>query len=103
MRVRTSDNPGLSRYEVYADDRLVGFADYRVRDDRMSIMHTETNPELRGRGLASALVKDTLELARARELSVLPLCPFVSAFIRRNPEYLPLVPAAERDRFGLPA
>ena len=32
-----------------------------------------------------------VDSARARGLSVVPLCPFVAAFIRRHPEYADLV------------
>ncbi len=101
MRVSTKDNPERDRYEVYADDTLAGFVDYRVRDDRMSLTHTETDPELQGRGLAAALVRATLDAARDSGLSVLPHCSYVSAFIKRHPEYLPLVPEPDRARFGL--
>jgi hypothetical protein len=36
--------------------------------------------------------------ARARHLTVVPLCPFVSGYIRRHPQYLPLVDPAHRAR-----
>lgn len=102
MQVRTSDNPSRSRFEVYADDELVGFADYRISGDRISITHTETEPRLRGRGLASALIRSVLDFARSHGLAVLPFCPFVSSFIERNAAaYLDLVPEDQRARFGL--
>jgi hypothetical protein len=34
---------------------------------------------------------------------VLPFCPYVSAWIRKHPEYTDLVPPGERAQFGLPA
>ena len=39
------------------------------------------------RGLGTALVTGALDDARARGLRVVPLCPFVDAFMRRHPEY----------------
>jgi uncharacterized protein len=54
MQVRTNDNPDRSRFEVYADGELVGFADYRLQGGAMSLPHTEVQPRYRGRGLASA-------------------------------------------------
>jgi len=101
MNVRTKDNPGLGRYEVFADDELVGFADYRLRDDRISFTHTEVDRPYQGRGVAGTLVRDALDSARDSGLSVLPFCSYVSAYIERHPDYLPLVPEAERSRFGL--
>ena len=101
MDLRTSDNPQRSRFEVYADDDLAGFADYRLNAGAMTITHTQTNQELQGKGVASALIRDTLDSARSRGLTVLPRCPFVSKFMQRHPEYVALVPEAERQRFGL--
>ena len=97
MLVKTTENPERGRFELYADDHLVGFVSYGV----MSLPHTEVNASLRGRGLASTLIKNTLDTARSRGLAVLPLCPFVTGFIGRHPDYLSMVPADQRARFGL--
>jgi predicted GNAT family acetyltransferase len=43
------------------------------------------------RGLGSALVAGALDDARARGLRVVPICPFVDAYIRRHPDYADLV------------
>jgi len=36
-------------------------------------------------------VKFALEAAREQGKQVVPLCPFVAAYIKRHPEYQPLV------------
>ena len=41
--------------------------------------------------------------ARDQGLGVLPFCGFVREHVRRNPEYLDLVPEDQRRRFGLAA
>ena len=56
---------------------------------------------LRGRGLATELIRAALDGARADGLMVEPFCPFVRAFIQKNSDYRELVPADEWDRFGL--
>jgi predicted GNAT family acetyltransferase len=99
--MHTTDNPQLGRFELREDGDLLGFASYTVRDGVMSVPHTEVDARLRGRGLASTLIRDTLEAARERGLSVLPFCPFVTRYIARHPEYLPLVPPDQHARFGL--
>lgn len=101
MKVRTKDNPKLGRFELYTEDELVGFATYSVDGGVMSLPHTEVLPRMRGRGLASALIRNALDMARTRGLQVLPLCPFVSRFIAEHPDYMDLVPADQRARFGL--
>jgi uncharacterized protein len=103
MRLETSDNPRRSRFELHVDGELVGFADYRLQSDVLSLPHTEVQSKHRGRGFASTLIRDTLDTARKRGLAVLPQCPYVSQYIAEHPDYLPLVPADQRDRYGLPA
>lgn len=101
MRVEVTDRPKRSRFEVYADGELAGFADYRRAGDQLSFTHTETEPRLAGRGLATALIRAALDEVRERGAGVLPYCSFVQDFIKRNPEYLDLVPQDQRERFEL--
>jgi predicted GNAT family acetyltransferase len=101
--IEVRDNAALHRFEVYLQGGLAGFATYEVRPAALAIMHTEIDPAFEGRGLGTALARGALESARGRGLQVLPYCPFTNDFIRRHPDYLDLVPAAKRERFGLPA
>ncbi len=82
------------RYEIRLDGRRVGLADFYRRGDVVVIPHTETSPEFGGRGLASKLVRYCLDDIRAQGLRVEPACPFVAAYIRKNPEYADLVSGA---------
>ena len=65
----------------------VAFANYRLTGDRVIITHTETPPALRGRGVASQLVKGALGLIRADGHKVVAGCSFVSDYLDRHPEY----------------
>lgn len=90
-QVELVDNEAAGRYEIHLDGELVGLADYVRRGDVLAIPHTETSPEFGGRGLASTLVRFGLDDIRARGLRVQPACPFVAAYIGKNPEYADLV------------
>jgi hypothetical protein len=46
---------------------------------------------LEGKGLAAKLTRTALDFARAHRLRVVPLCPYVSAYIRRHSEVQDLV------------
>lgn len=59
----------------------------------LAFLHTEVDTEVRLRGLGSALVGGALDDARARGLRVVPICPFVDAYVRRHPEYADLIVA----------
>jgi len=58
-----------------------GSGDARVLDLR----HTFVAPELRGRGVAQALVARTLELARQGGFQVIPTCPFIKSYLAGHP------------------
>jgi uncharacterized protein len=96
------DSPPEHRFEIRADGELAGFAAYRAGERAIVFTHTEIDPAYEGKGLGSVLVRSALDEVRSRGHAVLPACPFVRSFVERHPDYLDLVPAAERDRFGLP-
>lgn len=69
--------------------------------DAIAFTHTEIDERFAGQGLGSVLVRAALDAVRERGLPVLPFCPFVRRFVARHPEYVDLVPAGQRARFGL--
>lgn len=78
-------NAERNRYELERDGSIA-FADYERRHGLLIATHTVTPPALRGRGLASRLIKAMLGDARAQGLKVLPLCSFVADYFDRHPE-----------------
>jgi uncharacterized protein len=85
------NNPEKSRYELRIGDRLIGLAQYRRRNGRIVLTHTEVDESCSGRGFGSALVAAALDDAKRQSLQVVPLCPFVAHYIERHPEYGDLV------------
>jgi predicted GNAT family acetyltransferase len=100
--VRVRDAPADHRFEVRVGDDLAGVATYRLLEgSTYAFDHTEVGPPFEGRGLADRLVTAALDEVRSRGGSVLPYCPYVRAWLGRHPAYVDLVPADDRDRFGL--
>ena len=83
-------NTAAKRFEISLDGK-VAFSKYLLAGEMIVIEHTEVPVELEGKGLASQIVRTALDYARARELKVMPLCPFTAGFIHRHPEYQDLV------------
>jgi uncharacterized protein len=100
-RIEVADARERERYELSIDGEVVGYSAYRARPGLIAFVHTEVDERLQGRGLADRLIRFALEDARARDLAVLPFCPFVKAFIERHREFEELVPEAYREQFGL--
>jgi uncharacterized protein len=100
-RIEVVDAPERERYELLVDGDAVGFSAYRLRPGLIAFVHTEVDESMQGRGLADRLIGFALEDARARDLAVLPFCPFVKSFIERHRDFEPLVPERYREQFGL--
>ena len=86
-----ADNADERRYEARMGSEVVGFITYRQAPGRMTLIHTEVDPAVEGKGVASQLVTWALDDIRRRGLSIVPFCPFVLAYLRRHPEYSDLV------------
>jgi predicted GNAT family acetyltransferase len=84
------DNRTQSRFELDAAGGMA-FANYRLTPQAVIITHTETPRALRGRGIASELVKGALELIRADGHKVIAGCGFVADYLGNHPEYADLV------------
>ena len=98
MSLQIQDNAEEHRYEALVDGKLAGFIQYRLQDERMTMVHTEVEPTYEGQGVGSELAKFALEDARERGLKVVPRCPFIARYVRRQPDlYLDLVPESMRD------
>lgn len=68
-------------------DGLRSLLTYRLFPDRIVLQHTEVPAPLEGHGIAAKLTRSALDFARANHLRVVPLCPYVSSFLRRHREY----------------
>ena len=83
------NNTALSRYELDIDG-ATAFANYRLTPSAVIITHTETPRALRGRGIASKLVKGALEQVRSEGLKVVAGCSFVADYLDKHPEFADL-------------
>jgi len=84
------NNTAEERFEANVDGHLA-IVQYRLAPGRIIFIHTEVPEALQGRGVANKLARRALEYARDQQLAVVPLCPFIASYIRRHPEYQPLV------------
>ncbi|OZM81557.1 GNAT family N-acetyltransferase [Pseudonocardia sp. MH-G8] len=100
-RTTVQDVAERSRFEIRVDGTRAGLAAYAAEDGAIRFTHTEIDDAYEGKGLGGTLVRGALDAVRARQLAVLPECPFVRRWIARHPDYVDLVPEAERARFGL--
>ncbi len=90
-------NDDRNRYELSVDGK-VAYSEYNRLANAIMFTHTEVPESLEGRGIGSALARGALDDVRAQGKQVIPLCPFIAAFIRRHPEYLEIVSPVSRNQ-----
>ena len=86
------DNTAEQRFELTVEGHLAA-AYYQRADGVITFVHTEVPPELGGKGVGSKLIRAALDQVRADGLKVIAQCPFVKAFIGKNPDYADLLKA----------
>lgn len=90
--ITVEDNQEQHRYEASVDAGVVaGFAEYRDRGGVRVFTHTEVDDAFEGRGVGSTLARAALDDVRRRGIPVRILCPFLTSFVERHPEYADLV------------
>lgn len=89
--VVVTDAPDDHRYEVHLDGVLAGVLEYKVKNDRIALIHTEVRPEFEGHGVAAAITRFALDDARGRGLRVIAICPYVRRYLETHPEDLDIV------------
>jgi len=84
------DNSGSHRFEL-AVNHATAFMEYGDRAEAIALFHTEVPPQLEGQGIGSALVEKVLAEVERRQRQLIPLCPFVTSYLKRHPEWQRLV------------
>ena len=79
-------DPEAKRFNTVVDD-VTGYVEYELSGNTMTMTHTIVPPAIGGRGIASALVKASLDHARAEGWKVVPQCSYAHAWMRKHSEY----------------
>ena len=82
-------NPAENRFETWIEGRLSKL-DYLEDGNNIVMTHVGVHPEDRGQGVAAKLTEVALEYARGKSLRVIPMCSYVAAYIRSNPQHVEL-------------
>lgn len=77
------DNREAGRYELDVGGQIA-FALYRRDGSTLYIRHVEAPVPLRGTGAAGRLMEGIMAIARGERLTVVPLCSYAAAWIRRH-------------------
>ncbi|MCH8904069.1 MAG: N-acetyltransferase [Bacteroidetes bacterium] len=78
------------QFEIRIEDHPAELQ-YRMRDNKMFFMHTWVPEEIGCKSIGSTLAKAGLDYARANGYKIVVYCPFVTAYIKKHPEYEELI------------
>jgi predicted GNAT family acetyltransferase len=84
---RVVRNDEKSRYEIWLGDSLAGFGAFTPEGDQLVFTHTEIDEAFAGKGLGKVLAAGALDDVVARGEVIVPVCPFIAAFVRKNEKY----------------
>lgn len=77
----------IDRGESGSDAKEIGEESYvDVGTDRV-LYHTGVSDDYAGQGLASVLVRAVVDDVVASGLSIVPVCPYVAAWLPKHPEF----------------
>lgn len=86
--IEQKENDGKGMFYVEKDGDIIAELTYTINDNQiMTLDHTETDPSMTGEGLASGLVKHSVEYARENNLKIDPLCEYAAKQFERHEEY----------------
>lgn len=87
MSIDVQHDPKQNKYYAVVDG-YEGEATYSEESDgTRNFHHTFVPPELRGRGVAEAIVRHALDDTKKQGHRYIATCPYVKAFVERHPEY----------------
>ena len=90
IEIPLTKNEDKQRFELTYEGHIA-FIDYKETSSTIALINTESPAALSGTGAAAALVEKTLNFIKESGKTVSPYCPYVYAFILKNPEWKSLV------------
>lgn len=82
---KVTHQPENNLFAIQIDGDMA-YQEYIQTKTDLVITHTEVPKQLEGKGLGSLLAKNALEYAEENGLKIMPLCPFMAAYMRKNYE-----------------
>lgn len=85
------DNEERHQYEFHIEKYTPVIEYIKSTNGEIFLTHTEVPTALSGQGIGSQMVEKALEDIERQQLRLVPLCPFVAAYIHKHPEWKRIV------------
>lgn len=88
MEIQHKGSEKNGKFYLEGEDGILAELIYTSREHNViSLDHTEVDESLKGEGVGSKLVKESVAYARENNLKIDPICPFAEAQFKRNDSY----------------
>jgi len=84
-------NVAQHRFEIHFPEGIATLKYHYDAAGRLNLDHTGVPPAQQHHGVAARLAETALDFAKAQNLKVVPVCPYVIAYLKEHPEFAPLV------------
>lgn len=79
-------NEDGKQFELQTKEGMAVLEFYREAE-KVYLTHTETPEDMRGKGYAAELVKQTLQSIKNNGLTAVPSCSYVAHYVNEHPEW----------------
>ncbi|SMO35723.1 GNAT family N-acetyltransferase [Solitalea koreensis] len=86
IQINVIENTIVKHFEAKVNG-YIAFIEYRSSGGYIYLNHTEVPIELEGKGIAKQLVETVLEMIETEGKLLVPLCPYVAAYLKKHPEW----------------
>ena len=69
-----------NRFSFIENEETVGYVEFEIHDDELSVLHTVVNEKFQGRGIARSLMKEIEIYAKSHELKIIPICSYAAKY-----------------------
>jgi len=75
-------------FYIEVNNQKVATLDYvMANDNKLIIEHTGVDESLKGQGIGKKLLEKLVVYTREKKISVMPLCSFANAVLKKTPEW----------------
>lgn len=84
MRIELKENDSKGLAIALENQKHIGTITYSIAGPALIIIdHTEVNPEYNGKGIGKKILFKIVEMAREKNIKIIPLCPFAASMFRK--------------------
>ena len=84
MEIKITDDQTKGSAVAKENEMIAGKMTYSIASANFIIIdHTEVDPSFKGKGVGKQLLYKIVEMARERDIKILPLCPFANAMFKK--------------------